>query len=251
MRLQGFYVLLGLGLIGTCHHDAAKKTATQTQPTAQPPATPKSYPYSVPAVNQAAQHPSLQAFLQQVEQACATRQQANLLALVSDSVAVSYGGGITGKQGFVRDFLNAPSPGSGYEELRRAIRLGGTVSRNKANQLVATFPYLQDAALYEHNPALAKLEMDPFITYVGLAANLPIYARPDSQSSVLTHLPYPVLSTGYAAAESPKGWLRVVTPDSSFQGYVRDDQLYYMAAMTLLIEEHAGQFKITSVAPYD
>lgn len=207
------------------------------------------YPYTLPPVDQTARYPALQAFVRRVLAACAAHRQTTLLALVSDSVVVSYGGGISGKAGFVSDFLNGDW--HGYEKLQEVIRLGGTVQRDAAGRLTATYPYLQDGRLYEQNKLLAKLELDPFISYVGLGADVPVYSKPTATSPLLAHLRYPVLLTSYDAPKLPGDWLQVLAADSSFRGYARDSQLYCLANMTLTIESHGTSFWITSVAPYD
>lgn len=260
MRYHLSCVGLLFGLVVACGSPATEQPAA-TAPaapadTARPaPAPPApvpaagSYPYSLPPVDETARYPVLQQFVRRVLAACATRRQADLLALVSDSVAVSYGGGISGKAGFVSDFLNGDW--HGYEKLQEALWLGGTVRRDSAGWLFATYPYVQDGHLYERTPRLARLELDPFTSYVGLSPRVRVYERPDSTSLLVAQLRYPVLLNRDDAPERPGGWLRVTAPDSSFRGYARARQLYCLANMTLTIEPHGRSFWITSVAPFD
>gem|GEM_PF-1862064 len=249
-------------MLAACDSPTAQQSTATTPPAAAPIApadttrpvrpalaSPSAYAYTLPPVNQTAQHPALQAFVRRVQAACAAHRQTALLALVSDSVVVSYGGGIAGKAGFVSEFLNGDW--GSYEKLQEAIRLGGTVQRDAAGRLTATYPYLQDGRLYEQNKPLAKLELDPFISYVGLEADVPIYRKPLATSPVLAHLRYPVLLTSYEAPNLPGDWLPVVAADSSFRGYAHASQFYCLANMTLTIESHGNSFWITSVAPYD
>lgn len=253
------WVLLA-GSVAACQAPAAEKAETSgadrlpgrklaADTLTQPVVAAKNYPYSIPPVNQVPQEPALQAFVQKILRACAARRPADLLALVDDSVAVSNGGGIYGKPGFVTEFLNNPQPGSGFDRLREVIQFGGTVEHGSAERLIAAFPYFQDGALYKGR--LAHVELDPFISYVGTVPGLVVYRRPTHRSRQVAQLDYPVLFTGYDAPDLGGDWLRVVAVDSSFQGYVEAKNLYCMAAMTLTIVKKKGQFKITSVVPYD
>lgn len=266
MRCPLYFGALLLGLLAACNSPAIQQPATAAAPASAAPAVstdatrpapkrlvrkpaPGAYPYALPPIDETAQYPALQAFVRRVQAACAARRQTALLALVSDSVVVSYGGGVSGKAGFVSDFLNGDW--GGYEKLQEAIQLGGTVQRDAAGQLTATYPYLQDGRLYEQNKLLARLELDPYNSFVGLSANVPIYSQPTTASPVLAHLRYPVLLTNEGAPRLPGDWLQVTAADSSFLGYAHESQLYLLGNMKLVIESHGTGFWITSVAPYD
>lgn len=266
MRCLLYASSLLAGMLAACNSPTAQQSTATTAPVSAAPIVPVdttkpvpmrpalapppgAYPYTLAPVDQTGQYPALQTFVRRVLAACAAHRQTALLALVSDSVVVSYGGGISGKAGFVSDFLSGGW--GGYEKLQEAIRLGGTVQRDAAGRLTATYPYIHDGRLYEPNKLLAKLELDPFMTYVGLSADVPVYSKPTATSPLLAHLRYPVLLTSYDAPDLPGDWLQVLAADSSFRGYARGRQLYCLANMTLTIESHGPSFWITSVASYD
>ncbi|GAB3839747.1 hypothetical protein GCM10028821_43450 [Hymenobacter jeollabukensis] len=96
---------------------------TQPAPSTRPPARPGAYPYTILPIDETPREPALRAFIEQVLRACARQDQRALLALVDANVAVSMGGGIYGKAGFVSDFLNNPTKGSGYKRLQQILRL--------------------------------------------------------------------------------------------------------------------------------
>ncbi|RAK62899.1 hypothetical protein DLM85_22125 [Hymenobacter edaphi] len=181
--------------------------------------------------------------------ACARRDQRGLLALVDESVAVSMGGGIYGKAGLVSDFLNSSSKGSGYARLQQLLRLGGTIRRDSAGRLTATYPYLQDED--RHSQLVRQLDFEPFVTFVGTTPDVVVHAAPSSRSPVVRRLAYPVLITPYDAVGRTDFWLPVTAADSSFQGYADARQLYCLADVTLTVEQKNGRLRITSVAPFD
>lgn len=218
---------------------------------ARPPVSAATYPYTIPPVDQTRQEPALRVFLQKVLHACNTQREKEMLLLVDAQVEVSAGGNLFGKADFITYFLHQDHRGSGYARLRQAIRLGGTVTRDSVGQLLVTFPYLQDDRLYQRNRQLAGLALDPYISYVGIVPEVVIYQQPSRRSKQLAKLDYPVLLTSYDNPMLPGDWLRVVAADSSFRGYTQDSQLYCRADMTLTIQQKNGQFKITSVIPYD
>jgi hypothetical protein len=237
----------------TAHPAPTPAPAQAAAPAArtEPPLSTEAYPYYLPPVDETQRDPELRAFVRRVLRACAAQQPAELLALIDESVMVSYGGGIEGKQGFVDEFLNSPTKGAGYQALQEMIGLGGTATRDSTGRLTATFPYLQDERLYQRNRQLAQLSVDPYVTYVGTKPGVSICQRPDRRSRVLRRLDYPVLLTAYDAPELPAPWLRVTAADSSFRGYADGRQLYCLAGPTLTIEYKRGRYCISSVAVYD
>ncbi|RTQ47845.1 hypothetical protein EJV47_18170 [Hymenobacter gummosus] len=232
---------------------AVPKPAPAPPAPALPPVSKESYPYTIPPVDQTRDDAALQSFVQRVLRACARRDQAALLALVDDSVDVSMGGGLVGKRDFVTDFLNAPRKGQGFQHLADILRLGGTVQRDSAGHLTsATFPYLQDAKLYQRNRQLDQLSTDPFATYVGTAPGIVVHEQPSARSRVLRRLDYPVLLSDYGNTPAPAGsWLQVTAADSSFRGYTDARRLYCLAGVMLIIQPRNGRLLIRSVAPYD
>lgn len=231
--------------------DAADTVAASVAPlpAAVPPAAPvlRRYAYSAPPGDDTKGDTAVQSFVRRVIGYTKKRQRAALVAVADDSIVISYGGGVFGKKEF-SNYLADPQNG-GYAQIRMALELGGAKEEQKSGEWAYLFPYCKSA------PGLSRMpeETDPYMTYTGLVPKLKIYQKPDTKSRLLAQLAYPILlldeRDGNAYAKP--SWIRLKTVVGEISGWVDEATVYNDAAMTVVIEKKAGQYRITSVAPFD
>lgn len=203
---------------------------------------------SIHPVNELHTVKGLSAFTDKIIQACNKRDTVYLLSIVDEDVVVSHGGGIYGKDAFRNEFLR---DFNGFEKLKRAIVLGGTIEKDEENPEsdIYLYPYLQSAKVYAGKAD--TIEIDPYLTAVGITNSVSIHSQPSEKSKVKATLAYPLLKLDPANNLTQGTWYKIFTFDSKLSGYVKINQLYHLADITVTIQKKGDSFSIVSVAPYD
>ncbi|AMM50028.1 hypothetical protein TH61_00925 [Rufibacter sp. DG15C] len=201
--------------------------------------------FSVKPLNETKALPELSTFVQQVITACTNKDTAFLLSVVSDSVAVSHGGGSYGKTDFLEDFIKKMD---GFSRLKEALVLGGTIEKEEGQE-VYQFPYVQSHRFY--SPQLDQFEVDPYITLIGLKPFLGVYSKPSLKAPKSAVLAYPILQIAEDGDHEDPVWAKVYTFDKKVQGFVQWRDVYAASGITVQIVKEGNAFKIVDVAPFD
>jgi hypothetical protein len=197
---------------------------------------------SVLPVNETKALPDLSLFVNQLIEASERKDTAFVLSVVDDSAAVSYGGGLYGKEAFLQEFIKYSN---GFEKLKQVLELGGTIEEDD----VYLFPYVQSYKLYKDQ--VDTIELDPFLTAVGIDSALVVYSKPKDNAEKKAVLAYPMLQLDPDSGYMQSNWAKVSTIDNKLKGFVKKDRLYFAADITLNIQKKGNSFKIIAVAPYD
>jgi hypothetical protein len=208
------------------------------------------YAYRIRPVDETRHNPALRTFVQRVLGYARQRQWQQLLAVADDSIVISYGGGIFGKEEF-RAYLANPE-WDAYGQIARNLAQGGARDTSDEGGPVYVFPYFHASRLL---PALPEAEQDgdPYHLYFGLSKHLKLYQKPGTSGPVVVELAYPMLvwDEENDRKHPSKHWLSMRTIGGRYHGWVVDKEVDSQASMTLVIAERAGRYLITSVAPYD
>jgi len=197
---------------------------------------------SIQPVDETKALPDLNLFVKQLIEASERKDTAFVISVVDDSAVVSYGGGLYGKEAFLQEFIKYSN---GFEKLKQLLELGGTVEEDD----IYLFPYVQSFKLYKDQ--VDTIEIDPFLTAVGIDSALIVYSRPKENAKQKAILSYPMLQLDPDSGYMQSNWAKVSTFDNRLSGFVKKDRLYFAADITLNIQKRGEGFKIVAVAPYD
>ncbi|MBA9078581.1 hypothetical protein [Rufibacter quisquiliarum] len=202
----------------------------------------------IPPVNETAAVPGLADFIKRLVIACDKKDTAYVLRVVDEEVAVSYGGGLYGKAAFLEEFLRQ---GGGFTTLKEVLLLGGTHEQDEEypGKAVYVFPYVQAGKLYKGKTD--TLEIDPFLTAVGLERHLVVFKKPSLTAPQVGVLRYPLLKLDPDTNLLHSKWAQVATFDHKIKGYVLWEKLYHLAGTTLRLVNMEEGYRIVSVAPFD
>lgn len=172
-----------------------------------------------------------------------------ILIALDDSVVVSDGGGIMGKESFKSFYLES---NRGYSKLLiQALELGFSIEMNANNNSSYIFPYFQSLELQKKS-TINFSTLDPYYTVLGIKKDISIYSEPSDTSSCIAKLDFPILTfqiddTGYLDSN----YVNVLALDSSLNGFARIQDLYYLAGLTIIIEKKSGKYKMVYAAGFD
>lgn len=142
-------------------------------------------------VDQAAQDPKFLEFRDNLLSAVRRRDVEAVVAVAAEDIKLSFGGGY-GRDQF-RQNLVADDNGEGgsyWAELEWALKLGGVFNGDPGDDRGRQFctPYVSCTGSHQCG------DCDPFETLVAVNDRAPVYATADSESAILTHLSYDVVT---------------------------------------------------------
>ncbi|NNE84173.1 MAG: hypothetical protein HKN28_09405 [Alphaproteobacteria bacterium] len=138
-------------------------------------------------VDQASQDPKFLAVRDKLLAAVRRRDVEAVVAVAAEDIKLSFGGDY-GRDQF-RQRLATDDNGEGgsyWAELEWALKLGGVFNGDHGRQFCT--PYVSCTGSHQCG------DCDPFETLVAVSDRAPVYATADSESAILTHLSYDVVT---------------------------------------------------------
>ena len=186
-------------------------------------------PTRVPPVDQCASDPSFVAFRDALRGAIARRDRDAILATISDTIEVDFGGG-AGRGDFTRAWrLDQPATSRLWGELGEVLRLGCV--RDPQGAFWAPSMTLQ---LDEHD--------DPFSIMVATEPDAPMHRAADANSPIVARLAWDVVTIGDYA--HPDEWVPVTLADGR-NGFVRREHLRSPIDYRAAFEKVDGRWRMT------
>ena len=186
----------------------------------------------LPPVEQCAAEPGFETFRSRLRQVVANKDEAGLLAMLSDDIEVNFGGD-HGPRLFAANWkFDEPGDSRVWTELEEALRFGCTPTG--------------DALIAPSFSAQFPDELDPFETVIA-PPETRLRAAPADNARTLADLDWHLLSV---SEWTDPAWIPAKLRDGR-QGFVRRNQVINPLDYRLVFEKRAGEWMITAFVAGD
>lgn len=202
--------------------------------------------FNVEPIDESITDKSLIKFISNLKSTINKKDTTQLFKMIDDSIVVSYGGGLYGKNEFRIEWgLNEPNKSKIWSTMNILLKYGGAWDYDDEFGKHFVIPY------YQSDKILGKIDYD-FDWYRTAICNNPkvkVYKSESPNSLVIDSLNYTLVEL---ISNSPKStFQKIKILDKNLFGYVYSSQLNYLADRTIVLEKKDADWKIVAFAPYD
>lgn len=182
----------------------------------------------LPPLDQCSSDPSFVAFRDELKGAIARRDREAILAIITDTIEVDFGGG-AGREEFARTWgLDNPQTSRLWDELNEILALG--CARDEYGVIWA--------------PSMVRQldeDSDPFTTMVAIEPGAAVHRAANADSPVVARLDWDVVTVGEYA--HPEEWVPITLADGR-SGYARREHLRWPTDYRAAFERIDGRWRM-------
>lgn len=202
--------------------------------------------FNIEPIDESVSDKSLIAFISNLKSVLNKKDTTQLLKMIDDSIVVSHGGGLYGKNEFRKEWdLNNPKTSKIWSEMNKLLRYNGAWDQDEEFGKHYVIPY------YQSDKILGKIdyEFDWYRTAICNIENVKVYKSESSNAAVIDSLNYSLIEL---ISISPKStFQKIKILDKNLIGYVYSSQINYLSERTIVLVKKGENWKIVAFAPYD
>jgi hypothetical protein len=208
--------------------------------------------YKIKIKDEKTSDPALVSFMKRFEKVIQNKDAKELLNICDESIVLSFGGGVFGKENFVKDFKLNNKNSAFWSMSKKYLKLGGEIVYDDG---IANYKFPPQFTL--QNPKIVKEPENAIFNVMHIIKDSAVvFEKPDIKSKkVAFFMMGSVLwdnqkSIGSDDEYLPE-WCYVYTFDKKISGFVNREYLYAEPEYSFGIEKKNGVYKIVSFAPFD
>lgn len=202
--------------------------------------------FNVEPIDESITDKSLIKFISNLKSTIKKKDTTELFKMIDDSIVVSYGGGLYGKNEFRIEWgLNEPNNSKIWSTMNFLLKYGGAWDHDDEFGKHFVIPY------YQSDNILGKIDydFDWYRTAICNNSNVKVFKNESPNSVVIDSLNYSLVEL---ISNSPKRTFeKIKILDKNLIGYVYSSQLNYLSDCTIVLVKKDAKWKIVSFAPYD
>ena len=199
-------------------------------------------------IDQSSKDPTLVEFIKRLKVIIIQKDTSALYNQFDSAIAVSFGGGLYGKEAFKERWnLVNPAKSELWNSLLQILKLGGVFEKAENNKELFNIPYANSNTTYE------KLDpdYDCFNTAVCINSHEPVFQTKSFNAKTISYLQYDFVIL-LDNPDQNSQLVKIQTFNKKSKGFINKNSLIYCADPKLCLQKNrAGQWKIISYAPYD
>lgn len=209
--------------------------------------------YKIKIKDEKTSDPELVRFMNRFEKVIQNKDTKELLKMCDDGIVLSYGGGVFGKENFVKDFKLNDKNSAFWSMSKKYLQLGGEFYYEDGNK-----KYKFPAQFCLQNPKIKKEPENAIYNVMHIVKDSAVvFEKPNAMSKkVAFFMMGSVLWDNQKSIGNDDGqylpeWCYVYTFDKKVSGFVKRDFLYAEPEYSFGIEMKDGVYKIVDFAPFD
>jgi hypothetical protein len=202
--------------------------------------------FNLEPIDESVSDKSLITFISNLKSVLNKKDTTQLLKIIDDSIVVSHGGGLYGKNEFRKEWeLNYPKTSKIWTEMNNLLRYGGAWDQDEKFGKHYVIPY------YQSDKILGEIdyEFDWYRTAISNIENVKVYRSESPNAIIIDSLNYSLIEL---ISNSPKStFQKIKILDKNHIGYVYSSQINYLSERSIVLVKKGVNWKIVAFAPYD
>jgi hypothetical protein len=210
--------------------------------------------YRIKVKDERTKKPELEQFVNYLEKVIQNKDAQELLKICDDSIVISEGSGVFGKDNFVKEFKLYNKNSAFWSMAEKYIKLGGEFSKENGETVTYSIPTCFGC----QNKKIDEEPDNHIFNVIHIVKDSAIlYEKPDEKSKLIARFRMGTIlwdnekSIGNEQDGYLPKWCFVQTFDKNLSGFMKSDCLYGESEFSFTIQKKNGQYKIVSFAPFD